>query len=385
MGGRPTYLLRSALAVAIIATEGCTPLKGNDRLAAEGREGGPTCFHREPPPKPNVVGVGGTLDLTFAPVAAYVGTRVTDSGPPGYESIGFDLDFTCTGEGQGPSCVEPPWVTPDRYQDGDSGIDNGSGKMFSAIYPGADDTLPASPDVGDELVRVRGYSGDPDDDQVDVSVYTVWGVSPLPDGGSQASPDAGQLRWDGTDRYAVQPDTLVPLEDGGYDLDQPRYHDPNAYVSGGMLVAHIEEAWGSAGRLWSPGALVHTMKGVLEARLVQGPDGWEMQDLVTAGRIQFNDYWRLLARYPDAVHKNNKPICQSRDIYDQTKRVFCSYLDIAAVDTSPSAPCDAISIGVKIPLSKLARLGDLSPSAPPLADCAPGVDPDTDTCDGGVP
>jgi hypothetical protein len=174
------------------------------------------------------------------------------------------------------------------------------------------------------------------------------------------------------------------LEDGGYDVDQPLFGDPNAYVSDGMLVAHIDELLTTAGTKVAPGQLVHWTRTVLEGHLVHTPDGWQLEDLVSAGRVPFSDYWRMVARYPDPVHVS-QPICKGQEGYDSAKRIVCSYLDIASADTSPSAACDALSVGAISSLCKPAKLGDVGRRAPAPLNCASNLNPDTDGCDGGVP
>jgi hypothetical protein len=124
------------------------------------------CAHRQPPSRPNVKDAGGALDLVFVATEYTTGD---DAGQPLYQSIGFDLDHSCTGEGQGNSCVEPSWATAD-HTDGDAGIDNAYGQIWwqqGATVPRATITgaTPA------EIIRVRSYSGGVEDDQVEVSLY----------------------------------------------------------------------------------------------------------------------------------------------------------------------------------------------------------------------
>ena len=196
-----------ALATAIVALESCTAMKPGSDCA--GSTTAPTCAHRVPPSRPSVKGSGGTLDLVFAVSYAYYGTgqsSVDDAGKPAYLGYGFDLDNTCTGEGQGPSCLEPSWADAD-HTDGDQGIDNALGQAVAMELPVGQDG-PTTETVANQIIRVRGYSGEADDDEVDVAVYVGFGLAPRDGGGTG-------LLWDGKDRWMILPELLAPLEDGG--------------------------------------------------------------------------------------------------------------------------------------------------------------------------
>src|ERR1700687_340870 len=105
-------VIATLVAGAIVA---CTGLLGFDGLRLAPSEAGAavdldvgagaeaSCAHRVPPARPNVTARGGTLDLVFAMYMIDFGYGLDDAGLPRYKSLGFDLDLTCTGEGQGPS------------------------------------------------------------------------------------------------------------------------------------------------------------------------------------------------------------------------------------------------------------------------------------------
>ena len=90
------------------------------------------------------------------------------------------------------------------------------------------------------LFRVSSYSGQRDDDQVEVSLYAGYGLAPRPGDGDSGSPPL----WDGDDRWKIMPEMLAPS--ASPSVDEPLYRDDHAYVSGGMLVAHFPKA------VWSP-------------------------------------------------------------------------------------------------------------------------------------
>jgi hypothetical protein len=376
----------ASLCIALGAVCGCAPMKpGNDRgpdsgVATDSRvETGPGvvtgCAHRQPPPRPNVAGRGGALDLVFAVSSTFVGvSSYDDAGESLSQGIGYDLDNTCTGEGDGPSCVEPRWALPEHYRDGVDGIDNTAGKVFSMFRPPPPETAMATATTSTLMFRVRGYSGDPDDDQVEVSVYVGLGLAPRQDGRS------GPV-WDGQDRWTILPGTLVPLGDAGtvtYSVDQPRFRDDGAYVSGWVLVAHFAEALLPAGLVLAPDALSGIRQGIMSGRLVQVGAGWELQNGVGAERVKLTDVLRTAARYPSPSDPS-QPLCKFPVLYQGLKDQFCAYADIASGPDSPSSPCDALSGGSRFQ-AKQALLGDVGPPASPLPPCAPEV-PEPDTCD----
>ncbi len=378
---------RVALPLALLGLSGCTALKdGGDRArsvaldaSADGQVAS-TCVHRAPPPPPNVHGSGGSLDLVFAVWQASFGydlSSVDDAGRPEYLGLGFDLDDTCTGEGQGDSCLEPPWAFG-SHTDGVDGIDNAAGQYAALLFPDVQDQVTTSEMASNQIFRVRGYSGDPDDDQVDVALYEGFGLRPR-DGGT---PDAG-LQWDGDDAWMILPDTLAPLTDGGaaaYSLDQPRFHDDHAYVTAGVLVARLPEALWPASMPAAPSALAPVEQLVLAGNLVRVGPRWELQHLVIGLRDRIETLISLDARL---VLSGSRPICQSATEYQGIKSRLCSFVDVASGPDSPTSPCDSLSAG-SVMDAKQVVLGGIGPSAESLpAVCPPEVD--HDSCDAAAP
>jgi hypothetical protein len=332
-------------------------------------DAGSTCEHHEPQGPPNVTGRGGTLDLVFALYEAAFGNSYDDAGMPGYLNIGFDLDNTCTGEGEGPSCIEPPWATQDH--DGPMGIDNSAGRL--SFGPGNPTVVFADSATGTLMLRVRDYSGEEDDDQVTVALYVGVGLAPRADGGSAPV-------WDGNDHWLVHPDMLVPPGDGGTpDVDQPRFVDVHAYVSSGVLVAHWPYALWMSSLPLAPRTLNPVHDVVLSASLVRvGGQRWELHDGVDAVRLVVNEDLPFFARTQTSM-TSIEPICQHQDIYETQKQAFCSFVDIAVAPDQPNKACNAIS-GAATFTALPALIGGVGPGAAPLPDCAPNVHPETDSC-----
>jgi hypothetical protein len=328
------------------------------------------CPHREPPPPPQVTGVGGTLEFVLAGRSSNLGVsgETDDAGRPLYQDIGFDLDHTCTGEGEGPSCLEPSFAIADHHDEVD-GIDNAVGAgLYQFRFPV--DPIQASPTSAALLIRVRAYSGGADDDQVQVCLFGGLGLS-RPDGGDGP-------RWDGEDQWTLLPETLdPPFGAGTPSTYQPRFCDERAYVSGGTLVAKLADALWPGGLNLAPAWMMPIHGAVVAGRLSEDAQGaWRLDDGVVGFRFQVADALVWVARW---TIDNNQPVCSQASRYRSSKEGICSSLDIASGADSPSFTCDALSWGVSFQ-AQPARLGDVGPPSPPLPSCAPGIDPANDSC-----
>jgi hypothetical protein len=239
--------------------------------------------------------------------------------------------------------------------------------------PIGQDHGPTTETMANQIIRVRGYSGQADDDEVDVAIYVGFGLAPRGGGGTG-------LLWDGEDRWMILPDTLTPLEDGGvtvYSLDQPRFHDEHAYVTGGVLVARLPEALWPTGLLPEPSSLGRVEQVVLAGNLVRVGEQWELQHLVTGVRDPVQGLLSIIARI---TPQGGPIICQSAAEYQMARRRLCAFVDIASGPDSPSATCDAIS-GGSVLEAKQALLGGIGPPADELPPCPSSVHADTDSCD----
>jgi hypothetical protein len=369
-----------AIPIALLAFHGCTALKpGSDHghATTDSLDAGvlpfaSACAHRAPPARPNVDGGGGDLDLVFAVWRTSFGTRtLDDAGRPTYLGYGFDLDNTCTGEGQFDSCIEPPWANA-SHTDGVDGIDNAAAPIGARYFPLLTDPMTQTDaTVANQVFRVRGYSGEPDDDQVDLAVYIGFGLA---DGGST-------LQWDGHDAWMILTDTLdrLPQSEPTFALDQPTFHDDRAYVSGGVLVAHLPQALWPTGLVAAPSSLHIVKQVVLAGNLVRVGEQWELQHLVIGVRAPLQDALSLAARL--SLLAGGQPLCQYADEYQLYKSTVCSLVDISAEPDSPTNPCDALSGGTVME-AKQAVLGGIGQPAEPIGPpaCAPGIDPDDAGC-----
>jgi hypothetical protein len=325
------------------------------------------CWHKAPPSRPTVIDAGPSLpDLVFA--VSDSSNQLSDGGLPAFKDIGFDLDNTCTGEGQGNSCVEPPWATFD-HTDGTGGVDNAYLQAFSNSPPLEVNTPRA-------LFRVRSYNGQSDDDQVEVSTYLARGLAPRAGDGDGGSDGGGTPLWDGNDRFNIMPELLAPSANPS--VDEPLYTDHNAYVSGWVIVTHFPTGIGSPGFVYAPYIFFPVSQAVGAGLLIHVGNQWAIQDLVIGMRVRINDVLPAMGLLPDPQNPEGGILCQNAAEYRGYQQYYCKFVDIASTPGPSSAPCDAVSVGGLFQ-AKQAQFGDvLPPTTPPALPCAPGIN---ETCE----
>jgi hypothetical protein len=368
---------RACLLVAV-ASLGCDRVLGThfDHLqlrpetaeAGEPDTAGGGCIHASPPPRPATAVSGGSIQFTIAQAVTSFGDDLHGDGGPGYETVGFDIDHTCTGETQGASCLEPDWAT--NYVDGQEGRDNATGKLWAQLRRAG-----MEPEGGvqtitswDVLARVSDYNGQPDDAQVTVEFFWGMGVT---------NPDRnGVPRWDGTDEWAISAYELGVDAQGVPSLDMPKYVDREAYVSGSFLVARQPTF-----PLGNPGLLPRTAYDVVwGGHIVQTDAGaWELHDGVQSARLPLREVFGTLSGYADPFDPSGI-LCTKSIGYTTFKVAICSFVDISSSVDDPSRPCDALSNGSTFQ-GYPARLGPIDTTQLAMSRCAPEVDPANDSCD----
>lgn len=355
------------------ASDGCGMVLGADFDNLALAPGPETCAHALVPPMPDGGTQGRSIpDFVIASRPPDGGPADTPDGPPAYKLIGYDMDHVCTGEGQGPSCDEPTWANAD-HTDGPDGRDNAAGQLFYELQSEGQ-TIAGTAFEGSPawvpLLRVRGYDGEPDDPQVDVSYYV---------GSELANADAangGLPRFDGTDIWNVDASELQPDPMGHYDLDHSLLHDPQAYVSGGILVSHLSTAL-----LFSPHQEPgKTVDAWTIGRLVQNTAGqWEIRDGLTSCRLPLDQIFPGLSGFDDPIDPMHGPLCLGSASYAALKPQICALADISAAGNDPSLPCDAISSAESFSGSP-AQLNGIRIRQPLPRRCPPARDPANDKC-----
>jgi hypothetical protein len=324
-----------------------------------------TCGSARPPEPPaNSAGGGG--------IAFVVAVKQIDFGDAAGDpkDIGYDLDARCTCQGQGNACLREAWASADAC-DGPQGRDNAAGALLSKLSPlltdfGSEDWSQAATE-GDWsiLLRVRGYNGTPDDDQVRLDWFVphaYW---------VDKGDDSIQPAWDGNDVWPIRESSVLDPDAGAQSLEEPRFYDPHAYVTAGMLVASFPE---SAFQV-SDKYLLDFVGSFITARVVETSGGWELQEGLLASRWKTASILGQLGR----VVILGLAVCMDHPAYEGLKGQICSYADIYSGVGTPTTPCDSISAGMTFE-AKPAKLGPVLPQASEPATCLPAVNPAGDTC-----
>jgi hypothetical protein len=371
------HRIAAALAASFVFSgAGCALLAGVDGERHVGQEGttssssGATgssgtggggqavCSPALPPAPPAVQGAGGADVLTFA-------MRMIKLGGPG-ESVGFDLDGQCTCPGK-TGCQEPAWAKGKHCDEAD-GRDNGSGNAFAAIneafaplgvISSSQLSQQANSGAWSVLVKVSGYNGGDDDDQVEVALYTTPGLG------------AVAPSWDGMDAWPVTP---LSLSDG-MSLDKPVNQDLKAYVTKRVLVAHLP---GTTLVFQSPGVHLQVdLSSVVFSATLDVKDGGVAQ--LTEGTLSATWPTPAIFQNLSGLRVNgNQALCRGSTFYAIVKSALCGAVDLSSTGM-PGADCDALSFSVGFEASP-ALLGAVQELLPLSGACPMATDPATDVC-----
>lgn len=309
-------------------------------------------------------------DVEFTTALRRIRLKYSADGGP----LGLDLDRYCSCQGEPPSCIAPEGQDPALSCDRAEGRDNQVSDVFRII-----EAVLLFPPEGDQLsdlysefanlgrwtivVRVVGYNGLPNDDNVRVEWY--------PSGGTPSP------QWDGNDTWPVVPSCVT-------DAGVPLYVDNDAYVTNGNLVFAMTEspftATNGTNRL-----SVLVSDGTGSARIVVDKNGYHLADGVLAGRVKLDNLFRMVA---DFRNHNGAAFCaDNNNLYWQpTREIFCRGLDIQVGSPQPNKKCDAMSIAVGFD-SEPAHLGnaEVVDGGGVQMDCPLGLDPYSAFLDAGCP
>lgn len=399
-GASATIALASSCFIEGFVLVETTPIQPGDggvggaEADADG-DADPTCGHATWPSPPEDADPGSdTVDVVLAVSGIDFGESATDG-----TVIGYDLDNYCTCQGEGPSCNEPEWATADHC-DGPAGRDNAWASIFAAAImfePSlSSEAISAEVQQGGftMLVRVHRYNGMPNDDSVTVAIYASPGLDTDP-----CQPPDSMPAWDGDDRWPVVYSSFagsgggagvggggggVPIDCSsganvppGYDFDQPRFVDPQAYVTDSVVVANLPDVEMILAA--DSGSNVKLTAGFLTGRLEEGSGvgEWILRDGLLVGRWQVNDVFRSLGAM---VTGGGDTVCTDDTIYPLIKSAVCKFPDIASTLGGPTTPCDAISFAMGFE-AEPARFGSVYFPSAPVAPCPPETDPANDTCE----
>jgi hypothetical protein len=330
----------------LVVLGACTKLESGNVLPDAGMSS--TCAHAEPPARPSASGSSSASEreYVFASRSYDVGDRDDADGKPRYLALGYDLDHTCSGQGQGGSCKKPKWQNA-PITDGPEGRDNagnqvlylatsvvgGAGGQLDAGHsttttPGAfDSNLDARSGRTTVMYRLRHYNGEANDAEVTLDVLsgTLW-----TDLWSGPKP-----HWDERDVWRT---TSLWLQDGKLSNDAPRFSDPHAYVRDDVLVAHFDELM--VGNAFAPAGTWR--KVLVTGKLVHASDGLELHAIALTGRWPVAEILDFLARTLN--EDTHEVVCAEKAFYNATRPVYCQSVDLNSARDDGSGPCDAVSI-----------------------------------------
>jgi hypothetical protein len=346
-----------------------------DHDADSADSGAATCGHLQVPSRPTQE--DGTLDLDFVLAASRL--RVFPTGAVGFvhpgPPIGFDLDGVCT-------CPGPESCTPiggQRHCDGDGGTDDSTGNIFATFGTLAPATFSddafnalAAKGIANLLLRVRSYNGGLDDKQVTAIVYVSAGLDGIQDGGL---PPHLPLD-DGTDVWTIDPSSLLggatvdggPSCEGNDNVCVPLYADTEAYVSNGVLVAHVDfPLTAGAG---TDTIVIKVSGGVIAAPLIKGDGGrYYVEEGQLGGRWHTADMLSALSNVKDPFDVNGN-LCGDASTYLNAKQIVCKASDVTAIPAADNTgqPCDALSLAMSFS-DVPAHLGPIYAAVPRPTQC----------------
>jgi len=291
------------------------------------------CTHAPPPGPPADEG-GPPGVFTFVSTAKSVSFGILPDG--GVEPVfGYDLDRTCTCEGQGNSCVTPPDASG---CDLSNGIDDA---VFEMIATAKRYGIDFTHDLNDNIVTgansillwVDGYNGALDDPSVGVGVLYSPGL--YGDGGANVAPT-----FTADDAWSVTSDEVVPLTKGPVSVAP-------GFVRDGTLVVRTPVKLGLL-----PGVTIDLPDALLVGRIgTAGNGAYFVAEGVVAGRGPAAPLIRALGS-KEQPPRSGKHLCTNPDYaigFAVMGERLCAGRDIMTdpADDGKGKACDAISVTLR--------------------------------------
>jgi len=313
------------------------------------------CTPRKAPERADGGSSGGTLTIVNA-LDSFEFSDPSDTNKA--NRTGLDLDGVCTCPGL--RACRP--LGGAGICDFPEGVDNAAGEFFLSLFSviGRDASLTTRLRAGvyGLVVRLRGYNGLPDDDEVEVAIFNSFGLDVAPDAGL---PDgaAPAPRFDGTDKWTVDSKSLL-----GGAAYVPNIVDARAYVRNGVVVGKVNNS------IRIGPYIVPIVGGILTARLKKMGDSFGVDEGIVSGRSNARELLTALESVPNPIDKSTYLCGNDNLVFTNLRDNFCKNLD---VPTDPSldgreSPCDAASFSVRF-TSSPAVLGRVVDSGPPRKPC----------------
>ncbi len=349
---------------------------GGATAAGGGGAGGDSqCDSATYPDAPGATGGDELLDLAFALRRVDLGEEDIDNRP------GFDLDRVCSCctdcVAEQDHCQPPSYADAtklcDAAADGSShnqGRDNALAQVIESFGELGDQIPAGTASMNDRiasgqwsmLIRVSGYNGLPDDDNVTVSLFTTDGLGSAP-------------QWTGAEPWPVRTDSLLPTYDTFTNpLDAATVLNATAYVSAGRLVGVFDGSGGDQNRLslsLEGGFSLSLTYAIFSADLVKEGSYWALEEGTLGG------LWAL-AEVFETLSAIRPPLCTDDFVYGIFKDRLCEYVDGRAGPPGPGL-CDSISFGLWFEADAI-TFGPLEDPSGDTPGCPPATDPASDSC-----
>ncbi len=319
--------------------------------AAVEAEAGPfVCQPAHPPTRGTGNGDGPALVLALNAISGGLEQNVKSD-------FGWDLDNHCTCQDKvSPEACIRPVPTALETCDGPNGRDlagNLAIRQATTLVAGVSDTnLNAKLEEGrfGALVVIRNYDGSLNDSSVRVDFAPSYGTVTLGGGGTPLYDVDGKLvptalKHDGTDQWSFAPKFAT----ANGNLVDAIARDDDAYVRGGVLVAHFKTAWVVVQfDLTNGNPLAFRVDDVVVSANVQKTaKGIELTDGRIGGRAAISSMLQSFTVWTDPTGGDMCPNSSSV-AFAAIQGGLCRNRDIrgSAADDGRNLPCDAISFGI---------------------------------------
>ena len=349
---------------------GCATIAGLDQDYQQA----PVCEPTLPPSAPSVKDVAGDNEVVLA--IKRVDLDEEDEIP----RFGYDVDGKCSCTIDEQSCAKPEWLDSKKFVcDDEHGVDNGAGIALARINLIAGGAVTSSllnegvlDGLWSLLVRIRGYSGTPDDDKVSVVVYETPGTMTPP-------------VWDGSTTWPVSNTSVAA---GSMNVDDAVFLDNAAYVRGSVLVAHLPEI-----RLLFRALTVRLpitiFQTTLTAKIVDlGGGQFHLSEGTISGIWRQPDMFKAMSGFRYGDNGTDK-LCTNNLTYLQVRNLFCSVTDLYDPNSTQTGmgggnaampECNAVSFGMRFDADPVVLGAVMDPPPPPMDACPVGSDPTDDAC-----
>ena len=329
--------LRLALAGILMTALGvvtaCQLIAGiGDKTLYDGAVVNNPCGAPDLPPTPSPGSWDDTTKITVTAALSQIMFGATDGGP----YYGFNLDKTCTCQGQPESCLG----SDASHCDDEGGIDNYARHAFEQInafaislgYDGGVITeqkfnTALTSGLSGAVIEVSNYNGQAEDGKVTVTIYGSQGYTGYPD----AAP-----KLNGTDQWVIDPASAA----GQFYVD-------DAYVTNFTLVAtglNFPIIVGSA--LTQP-VTIQLDDGVIRAQLTMNGTTLTSINGTLGGRWDPAKFLPSLQSVPDPFFAGQHLCGDASLTYAFLKKEICASTDITrAASADGTGACNSVSMGL---------------------------------------